>query len=171
MASGKVYVAGTCDTKGDELRYVKRLIEAAGVPAVLVDLGTKGEGGAADVPAREVAAHHPGGRGRCSRATAGRSVAAMAEAFERFVRGAGRRGGADRARRVGRHGARDAGDAGAAGGRAEGDGRRRSRRGTSRPTSAPSDIAMMYSVTDVAGLNRISRAGAGATPPTRWPAW
>src|SRR4051794_2562576 len=85
MASGRVYVAGTCDTKGDELRYVKRLIEVAGVPAVLVDLGTKGEGGAADVPARAVAAHHPEGEGAVFTGDRGRSVAAMAVAFERFV--------------------------------------------------------------------------------------
>ena len=32
------------------------------------------------------------------------------------------------------------------------------------------DIAMMYSVTDVAGLNRISRVVLG-TPPTPWRAW
>jgi uncharacterized protein (UPF0261 family) len=37
-AKGRVYVAGTCDTKGDELRYVRALVEAAGAPAVLVDL-------------------------------------------------------------------------------------------------------------------------------------
>src|SRR4051794_12007181 len=85
MASGRVYVAGTCDTKGDELRYVKRLIEAAGVPAVLVDLGTKGEGCAADVTARAVAAHHPEGEGAVFTGDRGRSVAAMAVAFERFV--------------------------------------------------------------------------------------
>src|SRR3954462_7578839 len=132
MASGRVYVAGTCDTKGDELRYVKRLIEAAGVPGVLVDLGTKGEGGVADVPARAVAAHHPEGEGAVFTGDRGRAVAAVAVAVRRVVgegggvravRGrAGRRCGADRARRVGRDGAGHAGDAGAAGGRAEADG-------------------------------------------------
>ena len=39
----KAYVAGTCDTKGAELAYVRDLIAAAGVPTVLVDLGTRSE--------------------------------------------------------------------------------------------------------------------------------
>ena len=86
MAHGRIYVAGTCDTKGDELRYVKGLIEAAGVPAVLVDLGTKGEGGPADVAATEVAAHHPEGPGAVFSGDRGRAVSAMAVAFERFIR-------------------------------------------------------------------------------------
>ena len=156
MASGRVYVAGTCDTKGDELRYVKRLIEAAGVPAVLVDLGTKGEGCAADVPARAVAAHHPEGEGAVFTGDRGRSVAAMAVAFERFV------------------GARDdvAGliGLGGSGGTALVTPAMRAlpvgvpklmvstvASGNVAPYVGPSDIAMVYSVTDVAGLNRISR--------------
>src|SRR5215218_8397770 len=84
MAHGRIYVAGTCDTKGDELRYVKGLIEAAGVPALLVDLGTKGEG-AADVSAHEVAAHHPDGPDAVFTGDRGGAVTAMAVAFERFV--------------------------------------------------------------------------------------
>ena len=36
----KAYVAGTCDTKGAELRYIQELIEAAGVKTCLVDLGS-----------------------------------------------------------------------------------------------------------------------------------
>ena len=35
-----VLVVGTGDTKERELRYVQELIEAAGVPAVFVDVGT-----------------------------------------------------------------------------------------------------------------------------------
>ena len=52
---GKVYVVGTCDTKEAELRYAKGLIEAQGVAAVLVDVGTRGAGSAPDVSAAEVA--------------------------------------------------------------------------------------------------------------------
>ncbi len=58
---GKVYVVGTCDTKEQELVYAKNLIQAAGVQAVLVDVGTKGISNSADVPATEVAGYHPGG--------------------------------------------------------------------------------------------------------------
>jgi uncharacterized protein (UPF0261 family) len=50
----KVYVIGTCDTKFDELSYAKELIEKAGVEAVLVDVGTRGKGGAVGWPV------HPG---------------------------------------------------------------------------------------------------------------
>ncbi|HEX3210612.1 MAG TPA: Tm-1-like ATP-binding domain-containing protein, partial [Geminicoccaceae bacterium] len=45
----KAYVCGTCDTKGDELVYVRDLIRAAGVPTALVDLGTRSDGRLADV--------------------------------------------------------------------------------------------------------------------------
>jgi uncharacterized protein (UPF0261 family) len=155
---GKVYVAGTCDTKGDELRYVKSLVEAAGVPALLIDLGTLGEGGpGVDVPAREVAAHHPDGPDAVFTGDRGRSIAAMAAAFERFVAaraddvagliGLGGSGGtalvtpAMQALPVGTPKLMVSTVAS----------------GNVAPYVGPSDIAMMYSVTDVAGLNRISR--------------
>jgi uncharacterized protein (UPF0261 family) len=156
MAHGRIYVAGTCDTKGDELRYVKGLIEAAGVPAALVDLGTKGEGGPADVAATEVAAHHPEGPGAVFSGDRGRSVSAMAVAFERFIRSRN-----DVAGLIG---------LGGSGGTAlVTAGMRALPVGTPKlmvstvasanvaPYVGPSDIAMMYSVTDIAGLNRISR--------------
>ena len=156
MAHGRIYVAGTCDTKGDELRYVKGLIEAAGVPAVLVDLGTKGEGGPADVAATEVAAHHPEGPGAVFSGDRGRAVSAMAVAFERFIRSRD-----DVAGLIG---------LGGSGGTAlVTAGMRALPVGTPKlmvstvasanvaPYVGPSDIAMMYSVTDIAGLNRISR--------------
>ena len=58
----KAYVVGTCDTKGAELAYVRDLIAAAGVPTVLVDLGTQERWRSdADVAPQEVAAHHPEG--------------------------------------------------------------------------------------------------------------
>ncbi|MGH6945383.1 MAG: Tm-1-like ATP-binding domain-containing protein, partial [Geminicoccaceae bacterium] len=40
----KAYVIGTCDTKGRELAYLKRLLEGAGVPTILVDVGTRSGG-------------------------------------------------------------------------------------------------------------------------------
>ena len=57
----RVYVTGTADTKGQELQYVKSLIEAAGVPALLVDVGIKTPKIAVDVAAAEIAALHPKG--------------------------------------------------------------------------------------------------------------
>ena len=60
----KAYVVGTCDTKGAELRYVRDLIAAAGVPTVLVDLGTRSDGRARRRHAAGGGGAPPGGRGR-----------------------------------------------------------------------------------------------------------
>lgn len=156
MADMRVYVAGTCDTKGQELAYAKRLIEAEGVPALLVDLSTRPSGQAADIPAEAVAAHHPEGAGAVFTGDRGSAVRAMAEAFARFVStrtdlagllGLGGSGGtalvapAMRALPVGVPKLLVSTVAS----------------GNVAPYVGPSDIAMMYSVTDLAGLNRISR--------------
>ena len=57
----RAYVIGTCDTKGPELAYIKALLETASVPSLLVDVGIRSDGAAADVSPREVAACHPDG--------------------------------------------------------------------------------------------------------------
>ena len=156
----KAYVVGTCDTKGDELAYVRDLIAAAGVPAVQIDLGTRSDGRRADVTPQEVAAHHPKGAGAVFGEDRGQAVAAMAEAFARFVTtrddiggmiGLGGSGGtalitpAMRALPVGVPKVMVSTVAS----------------GNVAPYVGPSDICMMYSVTDVAGLNRISRRVLG----------
>ena len=157
----RVYVVGTCDTKEGELRYAKALIEAQGVPAVLVDVGTRGAGRACDIPAAEVARHHPDGAAAVlGLDDRGRAVAGMAEALGRFLA------------------ARD--DIGAVlglGGSGNTALVTAAMRGlpvgvpklmvstvASGNTAAyvgPNDIAMMYSVADVAGLNAISRRVIG----------
>lgn len=154
---GKVYVIGTCDTKGDELDYARRLVRAAGVDAVLVDVGTRGAGGVADVAAREVAAAHPRGAGAVLGGDdRGAAVAAMAEALSIWlsaredvgaVLGLGGSGNtalvtaAMRALPIGVPKLMVSTVAS----------------GNVAPYVGPNDIAMMYSVTDVAGLNAISR--------------
>jgi uncharacterized protein (UPF0261 family) len=157
----KVYVIGTCDTKFDELSYAKELIEKAGVEAVLVDVGTRGKGGAVDVSAGEIAARHPRGRdavlGGDDR---GAAVGAMAEALSIWlaerddvgaVLGLGGSGNtalvteAMRALPVGVPKLMVSTVAS----------------GNVAPYVGPNDIAMMYSVTDVAGLNAISRKVIG----------
>ena len=80
----RAYVVGTFDTKGDELRYVGEVIRAAGVEAVLVDVGTTGKGHA-NVSAAEVARHHPEGEGAVWSDDRGSAVAAMSVALVRFV--------------------------------------------------------------------------------------
>jgi uncharacterized protein (UPF0261 family) len=152
----RVYVAGTCDTKGRELAYVAELVRAAGVPAVLVDLSTREGGRAADIAAEAVAAYHPEGSGAVFTGDRGRSISSMAVAFERFMMsrddvagliGLGGSGGtalittAMRALPIGVPKLMVSTVASA----------------NVAPYVGPSDIAMMYSVTDIAGINRISR--------------
>jgi uncharacterized protein (UPF0261 family)/ABC-type branched-subunit amino acid transport system ATPase component len=149
------YVAGTFDTKGRELFYLKTCLEKLGVRTVTVDLATSGKPSPAMVHPREVARHHPGGERAVFTGDRGSAVTEMAVAFEEFV-----------ARR------RDLGgliSAGGSGGTALAT--RAMRRlpigvpkvmvstvasGDVKPYVGPSDICMMYSVTDVAGINRIS---------------
>jgi uncharacterized protein (UPF0261 family) len=161
----RAYIVGTLDTKGAELSYVRDCVADAGVETTLVDVSTSGDDQPAqpwrpDVHAREVAAHHPGGPAAVFTGDRGASVAAMSDALTRFVLsrgdvggilGAGGSGGtalitpAMRALPVGvpkvMVSTVASGDVGMYVG--------------------PSDIAMMYSVTDVAGLNRISRQVLG----------
>lgn len=159
--NGTVFVVGTGDTKLRELRYIKSVIQAAGVAATLVDVGTSGHKSAADVTPQDVAAHHPDGPDAVRSSDRGEAVTAMAFALERYVAA---------------HAEEISGIIGAAGSG-----------GTALVTPAmrvlpvgvpkmmvstvasanvapyvgPSDIAMMYSVTDVSGINRISRQVLG----------
>ncbi|SFK65048.1 Tm-1-like ATP-binding domain-containing protein [Amycolatopsis sacchari] len=158
---GIAYVVGTFDTKGDELAYVAGLIAAAGVTVRTVDLSTSGSGGdGVDVRATRVAEAHPDGPDAVFTGDRGSAVAAMAEAFRRYlptapdlsgVIGLGGSGGtalitpAMRALPVGVPKIMVSTVAsGDVSGYVEG-----------------SDIAMLHSVTDVAGLNRISRRVLG----------
>ena len=156
MDGKRVYVAGTGDTKGRELAYVRDLIAAEGVPALVVDLSTQGAFDGADIAARQVAAAHPAGAAAVFTGERGSAVAAMAVAFEHFLRDRGDVAGviglggsgntalvtqAMRALPVGVPKLMVSTVASA----------------NVAPYVGPSDIAMMYSVTDIAGLNRISR--------------
>lgn len=80
-----VWVVGTFDTKAPELDYVAGLLRAAGVPVRTVDIGTSGSSGApgtADLDARAVAAHHPRGLGAVfGPRDRGEAVTAMGEAL------------------------------------------------------------------------------------------
>ena len=158
----KAYVAGTCDTKGAELRFIKGLIEAAGVETCLVDLGTgSGDAGPVDVPAAEVADHHPEGAGAVLLGDdRGRAVTAMADAFAHFVRTRDDIGGM-----IGAGGSGNTALA-ATGMRALPLGVPKIlvstvASGDVAPYVGPNDIAMVYSVADIAGLNPITRAVLG----------
>jgi uncharacterized protein (UPF0261 family)/ABC-type branched-subunit amino acid transport system ATPase component len=149
------YVAGTFDTKGRELFFLKQCIERLGLRTVTVDLSTSGTTSTANVHPREVARHHPGGERGVFTGDRGSAVAAMAEAFEHFVLGRRDLGGLI--------------SAGGSGGTALATRAMRAlpvgvpkvmvstvASGDVRPYVGPSDICMMYSVTDVSGINRIS---------------
>ena len=156
-----VAVAGTLDTKGEELRFIADIIKAAGLPVKLVDLSTSGRISGADVPPLEIALHHPRGSAGIFNAGRGAAVAAMAEAFETWVKG---KSGSDGVRLLGLI------SAGGSGATALATPAMRAlpvgvpklmistvASGNTRAYVGPSDITMMYSVTDVQGLNAISR--------------
>lgn len=165
-SASRAYVAGTFDTKGAELHHVAGLLGQV-CPVVTVDLSTGGDvteidvpSGEVDVSAGEVAAAHPEGPAAVFTGDRGSAVAAMATAFERFL---GRR--EDVAGVLG---------LGGSGGTALlAPGMRALPVGTPKflvstvasgdvsPYVDASDVAMFPSVTDVAGLNRISRRVLG----------
>ena len=151
-----VIVAGTLDTKGDELRFIRDQIAAAGVRVLLVDLSTSGKPSPADVPPHHVATYFRGGPNAVFTGDRGAAITAMAGAFEAWIR---------RQEPVG--GIISAGGSGASSLVAP------AMRalpigvpkilissvasGNVAPYVGPADIMMLYSVTDVAGLNSVSR--------------
>jgi uncharacterized protein (UPF0261 family) len=157
----RIYIVGTQDTKGAELAYLKARIQGAGGAPVVVDVGTRASAGIADVTQAEVARFHPEGQQAVSAAVdRGTAVTAMGEAFARFVLSRVDIGGI-----VGIGGAGGTSIA-TAGMRALPVGLAKIMVSTlaSGDVSAfvgGSDIAMMPSVTDMAGLNRISRVVLG----------
>ncbi|MGD0565026.1 MAG: ABC transporter permease [Roseiarcus sp.] len=155
-----VLVVGTLDTKGPELRFIRDLVKASGLRTRLVDVSTSGKPATTDVTAQEIALNHGRGGAGVFGGERGASVTAMAEAFEAWIKrqsdiagiiGAGGSGGASiiapgmRALPIGVPKILISSVA-------SGD--------VSRYVG-PADIAMMYSVTDVQGLNSISRQVLG----------
>ncbi len=154
-ANRAAYVAGTFDTKGRELFYLRQCLEKLGLRVVTVDLSTAGKTSTASVHPREVARHHPEGERAVFTDDRGSAVTAMALAFERFMLSR-----------------RDVGglvSAGGSGGTTLATQAMRAlpvglpkvmvstmASGDVRPYVGPSDICMMYSITDVSGINRIS---------------
>ena len=151
-----VLVIGTFDTKGAELKFVRDRLTEAGQRVKLVDVSTSGRPSVADVPPHQIAAYHPKGPNAVFTNDRGTAVREMAAALERWM-----------PRQPGIAGVFSAGGSGGAALAApamqalpvgvpkvmvstvaSGD--------VSRYVGA-SDIMMLYSVTDVQGLNSISR--------------
>jgi uncharacterized protein (UPF0261 family) len=151
------YVVGTYDTKAEELRYVAGLLREAGLAVQTVDVGTKSPATDADFSANDVAGHHPQGADAVLKTgDRGAAVTAMTTALLRFLASRDDVGGM-----IG---------LGGSGGTAIIAPAMRS-----LPIGVPKlivstmaagnvsqyvdvhDIMMMYPVTDIAGLNRLSR--------------
>lgn len=170
----RIYVVGTADTKGEELAFLADAIAATGATVVRVDVSTRTASLPVDVTAAEIAAHHPDGTeavlGLDDR---GAAVLAMGIAFTRFIQSR-----ADVAGIIG---------IGGGGGTSIITSGMRAlplglpkimvstlASGDTAPFVDVSDIVMMPSVTDMAGLNRLSRvvlhnaaqaiSGMAATP-------
>ena len=157
----KVYVVGTLDTKGDELRFASACVKRAGAQSVLVDVSTASPDDEADITARIVAGHHPDGAvavlGIPDR---GKAVSAMAEALKHFLLsrkdigavlglgGSGNTAIVTEAMRALPVGMPKLMVSTLASGNVAG-------------FVGPTDIMMMHAVTDIAGLNDISRAVIG----------
>jgi uncharacterized protein (UPF0261 family) len=149
----RVLVAGCADTKGDELAYLRSTIAEAGAAPLLVDVGIGEPGCAVDVSRHRVVDSNPSiltGRDR------GAAVAGMGEAFARFlasfdpfdaILGIGGGGGTSivtcgmRSLPIGLPKIMVSTLAS----------------GDVAPYVDITDIVMMPSVTDLAGLNRVSR--------------
>ncbi|HEV7339278.1 MAG TPA: ABC transporter permease [Bosea sp. (in: a-proteobacteria)] len=161
-AAGEPYVviAGTLDTKGEELRYIRDLVRAEGLRTLLVDLSTSGRSAGGDVTPQQVALASARGSTGISSGDRGTAVAAMTEAFAAWL-----------PRQEGMLGIISAGGSGATAivtpamqalpvgvpklmisTMASGD---------VRAYVGATDITMMHAVTDVQGLNRVSRLVLG----------
>jgi uncharacterized protein (UPF0261 family)/ABC-type branched-subunit amino acid transport system ATPase component len=151
-----VLVVGTLDTKGEELRFIRDIVAGSGLRTRLVDVSTSGRPSSCDVSAQEIALNHARGGGAVFGRDRGVAVTAMAEAFANWLRRqadivgvicAGGSGGASlvapgmRALPIGLPKLIISSVAS----------------GDVAPYVGPADITMMYSVTDVQGLNSISR--------------
>jgi uncharacterized protein (UPF0261 family) len=149
------YIAGTFDTKGRELLFLKSCLEDAGVETTTVDLSTSGQSAQANVAPHHVASFHPMGVDAVFTGDRGSAITAMAEAFSHFLM------------------SRD--DIGGVVGAGGGGGTALLAKGLrALPVGLPkiivstmasgdvahyvgsSDMTMMHSVTDVSGINRIS---------------
>ncbi|WP_201258589.1 Tm-1-like ATP-binding domain-containing protein [Bordetella sp. H567] len=154
------YVVGTFDTKARELFLLRDCLQRLGLRTVTVDVSTSGQPSPAGVHPREVARHHPDGEQAVFTGDRGSAVSAMARALARFLPSRRDLGGVIAA--------------GGSGGTALASAGMRAlpigipkvlvstvASGDVRPYVGPSDICMMYSVTDVSGIHPISRQVLG----------
>ena len=153
----RVYVIGTCDTKGEELDFAIACVRAAGVEALLVDVSTTSHSHEADIPALTIAAAHPqGATAIFAQTDRGKAVSAMAKALSIWLPqhnkiagvfglgGSGNTAIVTQAMRALPIGVPKVMLSTLASGNVA-------------AYVGPTDICMMHSVVDIAGLNAISR--------------
>ena len=160
-----VYAIATMDTKGEEIAYVAQCVRNAGADVVVVDVGTQtGPQGAPDVSREEIAACHAGGSGAVLGHTdRGQAVTAMSEGLCAYMLQAYGEGKVDGVIGIG-----------GSGGTALVSPAMQAlpigvpkvlvstvASGNTEPYVGCCDITMMYSVVDVAGINRVSREVLG----------
>ncbi|WP_299348514.1 Tm-1-like ATP-binding domain-containing protein [uncultured Shimia sp.] len=162
MTDKAIHVAGTFDTKSTELNFIADQIKAVGVAVKTVDLSAStGHVSTAEVTAQDIAACHPDGANAVFTGDRGTAVSGMAQAFACWAKeqgetiggviSAGGSGGtalATPAMQVLPIGTPKVMVSTVASGNVE-------------PYVGPSDIMMLYSVTDVQGVNAISRKVLG----------
>ncbi|HEX5739584.1 MAG TPA: Tm-1-like ATP-binding domain-containing protein [Hydrogenophaga sp.] len=154
------WVVGTFDTKAAELNHLAGLLRAAGVRVVTVDIGTRSASGVANIDAPAVAAHHPRGAAAVFEPSdRGEAVIAMSDALAALVRARLASGEIDAMLGVG----------GSGGSSMIAPAMRLLPIGYPKllvSTMAAGDVSayvgvvdmtLMYPVTDIAGLNRLSR--------------
>ena len=177
----RAYVAGTFDTKARELLYLRDCLRREGVAVTTVDLSTTTDAvptPEADISPLTVATYHPMAAAAVFTGERGSAVKAMADAFVQFIRtrddlagiiaagGSGATSLATPAMRALPVGIPKVMVSTIAS-------------GDVRPHVGSSDIAMIYPVTDVQGLNRISRrvlrrsspSPAASMPRRCWSSW
>ncbi len=155
-----IYAMATMDTKADELCFVADCIRHANLDVVLVDLSTQGHSNLADISAQTVAKAHPAGSESVLGLTdRGQAVTVMSEALQHWLSGevdSGKVAGVIAL--------------GGSGGTAIVAPALQAlpigfpklivstvASGNTQPYVGHSDITMMYSVVDIAGLNSVSR--------------
>lgn len=161
--SNKVLVAGTFDTKTAELAFICERLRSHGVKVSTVDLSTSGKPSSANVPPHVIAASHPGGSSAVFSGDRGSSITAMANAFKQWI--------SDQPDIAGII------SAGGSGGTALATPAMQTlpieipkvmistvASGNVAPYVGPTNIMMMYSVTDIQGINSVTRTvlGTGA---------
>ena len=153
-----IYLVGTFDTKAEEIGYLHDLLSNGGVDVCAVDVGTRDATARTDVSQADVAKYHPSGTASVlGLADRGQAVAAMSAAFANFCKAC-------------RHKINAIIGIGGGGGTSIITAGMRElpygvpkimvstlASGDVAPFVGTSDIIMMPSVTDIAGLNRISR--------------